>query len=272
MALTPFQRIVCRLIAENRVSSGEAYVAGGTALNELTGARRVSRDIDLFHDTDEALEATWAADRRLIEAHGFEVRVQRTRPSFVEAEVRGPDETVRIEWTRDSSFRFFPLVSHPEFGLTLHPVDLATNKVLALVGRVEVRDWIDVITSDERIQPLGYLAWAACGKDPGFGPASILEHAGRTSRYSAAEVARLAFAGEPPDAAELSRSWHRMLTEARAIVDALPPAQAGTCVLASGGDLCRASATDLPGLVSGGALQFHAGRIRGALPQLRSAE
>lgn len=272
MALTPFQRTICRVIAENRVSSGEAYVAGGTALNELTGASRLSRDIDLFHDTEEALEATWAADRRLIEAHGFEVRVQRTRPSFVEAEVRGPDEVVRIEWARDSSFRFFPLVSHPEFGLTLHPVDLATNKVLALVGRVEVRDWIDVITSDERIQPLGYLAWAACGKDPGFGPALILEHAGRTSRYSAAEVAQLAFAGAPPDAAELSRSWHRMLAEARAIVDALPPAQAGTCVLASGGDLCRAAAADLLALVSGGALQFHAGRIRGALPQLRSVE
>jgi hypothetical protein len=43
-----------------------------------------------------------------------------------------------------------------------------TNKLLALVGRVEVRDWIDIIESSERIQPLGYLAWAACGKDPGY--------------------------------------------------------------------------------------------------------
>ena len=31
----------------------------------------------------------------------------------------------------------------------------------------------------ERIQPLGYLAWAACGKDLGFSPVSILEHAAR---------------------------------------------------------------------------------------------
>jgi hypothetical protein len=31
---------------------------------------------------------------------------------------------------------------------------------------LEVRDWIDVIESHDRIQPLGFLAWAACGKDP----------------------------------------------------------------------------------------------------------
>jgi hypothetical protein len=56
------------------------------------------------------------------------------------------------------------------------------EKVLALVGRLEVRGWIDVIECDQRLQPLGYLAWAACGKDPGFSPAAILEHASRTAR------------------------------------------------------------------------------------------
>jgi hypothetical protein len=64
-------------------------------------------------------------------------------------------------------FRFFPLVEHDDLGLTLHPFDLATNKVLALVGRPEARDWIDAIDCHERLQPLGYLAWAACGKEPG---------------------------------------------------------------------------------------------------------
>ncbi len=80
-----------------------------------------------------------------------------------------------MQWSRDSAFRFFPLVRHDELGLTLHPFDLATNKVLALIGRLEARDWIDVINCHDRIQPLGYLAWAACGKDPGFSPASVLE-------------------------------------------------------------------------------------------------
>ena len=51
MALTEFQRAVCRLIAANRIATGESYVAGGVALNELLATPRISRDIDLFHDT-----------------------------------------------------------------------------------------------------------------------------------------------------------------------------------------------------------------------------
>ena len=58
MALTEFQRSVCRLIARSRIASGESYVAGGAALNELLAAPRVSRDMDLFHDTQSALEAS----------------------------------------------------------------------------------------------------------------------------------------------------------------------------------------------------------------------
>ena len=58
-------RCFCELIAANRIEQGESYVGGGVALNLLTGGRRVSRDIDLFHDTEAALDATWAADRAL---------------------------------------------------------------------------------------------------------------------------------------------------------------------------------------------------------------
>lgn len=63
MAITDFQRDICRLIARNRIERSESYVAGGVALNTLIDARRISRDIDLFHDTREALNATWDEDR-----------------------------------------------------------------------------------------------------------------------------------------------------------------------------------------------------------------
>jgi len=119
MALTELQRSVCRLIARNRVASGESYVAGAVALNELLGAARVSRDIDLFHDTEAAVDAAWIADRALLEADGFAVRAMRERPGFVEAEIRRAGQTVLMQWARDSAFRFFPLVEHPELGLTL---------------------------------------------------------------------------------------------------------------------------------------------------------
>lgn len=129
MALTPFQRRICRLIAENRIRSGEGYVAVGVALNTVTAAQRISQDIDLFHDTEAALDA--------------------------------------------------------------------------------------------------------------------------------------------PDATLLAQQWHRLLAEARDIVAALPPESAGMCVLEAAGELCRAPAPDLPGLVARNALLFHEGRIRGTLPRLR---
>ena len=100
----------------------------------------------------------------------FEVRGIRARRSFVEAEVAKDREAVRLE----------------------------------------VRDWVDLIHASDRLQPLGYLAWAACGKDPGFSPGGILEHAARSTSYSAGEVLALAFATEPPDPADLSRRWHAM--------------------------------------------------------------
>ena len=268
MALTRLQRAICQLLADNRIASGESYVAGAAALNELIAASRISRDVDVFHDTDEALAASWRADRQVLEASGFEVLVVRERPAFVEADVSTGDDRVRMEWARDSAFRFFPLLRHEEFGLTLHPFDLAANKVLALVGRLEVRDWIDVIQSHDRVQPLGYLAWAACAKDPGFGPQAILEAAARSARYSADEVAELAFAGPPPDAAQLGRAWHRMLDSAREILAVLPPAEVGTCVLDAAGGLYRGLAADLRDALDGGRIAFHRGRIRGALPQI----
>jgi hypothetical protein len=269
MALTSFQRTVCQLLARSRIASGESYLAGGATLNELLAAARVSRDLDLFHDTESALDASWQSDRQLLEGSGFSIHVVRERASFVEAEVRRSGETVLLQWVRDSAYRFFPLVPHPDLGVTLHPFDLATNKILALVGRLEVRDWVDTIECGERLQPLGYLAWAACGKDPGFSPLALIEHAARTARYSSIEVQTLAFSGSPPDAGDLSRRWRSQLAEAAAIIAALPIQEAGQCVLHRTGKLTREPAATLTEDFVRHELQFHAGSIRGALPQIR---
>lgn len=62
--------------------------------------------------------------------------------------------------------------------------------------RLEVRDWIDVLRTDAKLQPFGYITWAACGKDPGYNPKSGPTMArddchGRTDlRFAAARDAR----------------------------------------------------------------------------------
>jgi hypothetical protein len=244
-------------------------VAGGMALNEINLSSRISRDIDLFHDSTEAVRVSWENDRRLLVANGCEVEVVREHVSFVEAVVRSGGESVVLQWAPDSAYRFFPLVEHPDFGLTLHPFDLATNKVLALVGRLEARDWVDMIHSDASIQPLGYLAWAACSKDPGFSPQTIVEQAARSGRYSAAEISALSFEGPTPDASQLSRDWRAMLEQARQIIEKLPADQAGRCVLDQHGELLRVSPTELHKSLQAGRVRFHPGSLRGSFPVLR---
>jgi hypothetical protein len=112
------------------------------------------------------------------------------------------------------------------------------------------------------------LAWAAAGKDPGFGPGAILEGAARSSRYSTDEVAQLAFAGEPPDVRALAQTWHRMLDSAGQTIALLPPDQVGTCVLDQDDGLLRVEPADLVTAIAERRLRFRRGSIRGTLPRL----
>jgi hypothetical protein len=231
---------------------------------------RISRDLDVFSDTRAAVWRAWRADREQLETNGFEVSVVREAPGYVEADVRDADERLVVEWAQDSAFRFFPLVEHADLGLTLHPFDLATNKVLALVGRLEVRDWVDVIACHLHLQPLGLLAWAACGKDPGFTPAGILAHAGRSSRYVQADLNSLSFDGATPDAATLSRQWHEALAGATAYLDVLPAERAGAAVLTDRAALFRDDGVTLARALEAGRVVFHHGRIGGAWPVIKA--
>ena len=268
MPLTEYQKTVCRLLAAARIARGEGYVAGGAAINELLAAPRVSHDVDVFHDSQSALLGAWESDRQLLTQHGFTIQVLRELPAFIEAAVTKDGEGVIFQWLQDSAYRFFPLVTHPDFGLVLHPFDLATNKILALVGRVEIRDWVDIISCDRRLQPFGYLVWAASGKDLGLSPDFILAEAARSARYTRDEVKTLAFAGTPPDFADLAAAWRRMLGDAGQIINRLPEDFIGCCVCVRDGGLFKGSVEELATALGQDALVFHKGSFKGAWPQM----
>jgi len=270
VALTAFQRGVCRLLAGSR-KDRESYVAGGAALNTLLKASRRSRDVDLFHDTADAVRRTVEHDTRLLGESGYTLRFIRQAPTFAEVLVEREADSTLIQWVQDSAYRFFPLVEHEDLGLALHPFDLATNKVLAMAGRLEPRDWIDLMTCHQRLQPLGYLIWAACGKDPGFSPVSLLQEMRRSSRYSQAELDLLDFDGPKLDAASLGGQWHSMLRDAGTICDTLPEEMAGTCVCQGTEGLCTAGPGELPQFLREGRVWFHTGVIGGAWPTFPGA-
>ncbi len=266
MALNSLQLTVLRLLADRRKRSGEAYVAGGVALNYVLQAPRLSRDIDFFHDTDTALAESFRCDRETLQQAGLVVEVHRESRAFVEASVLEKESGLLIQWVRDSAYRFFPLIEDDLLGLTMHPLDLATNKMLALVGRLEPRDWVDAISCHTKLQRLGYLIWAACGKDEGYGPGMMLDGASR-QRYTQMELDLLDFEGERPAASVLSRVFKEAVVEAKVILDALPEAEIGCCLLRQDGTPYSEAPDRLAADLSlGNVIRFHKGSIGGVWP------
>ena len=267
MALSEFQSSILRLLAQNRRTAEGSYVAGGLALNHSLGTPRLSRDIDIFSDSIEAMYTSWKLDHASLVEHGYSVKVIREIRTFIEAEIVKDGECTEIQWGADSSFRFFPLCEDEITGFTLHPIDLAANKLSALVGRTEPRDWIDVIESIRNLQPLIYLLSAACGKDPGFSPTSMLEYIARR-RYTQLEIDACIIPAGAYNAAELCQFWREEISRARQDVMVFPRDKAGTCVLDKAGTPFRGALEELSVAINSGDVIFHEGRICGAWPKI----
>ncbi|MBF0162719.1 MAG: hypothetical protein HQL88_10585 [Magnetococcales bacterium] len=206
-------------------------MAGASVLNRE--GPRFSDDVDIFHDREESVALASAADTRWLTANGFTIQWLRRQPGLHAAVVRRRSEQTRLEWVRDSDYRFFPTVADEWFGYRLHIVDLATNKALAAAGRREPRDVLDLLYIHKHHLPLGAVIWAAVAKDPGYSPESLITEIRRNARYRADDYADLALV-EPVDAAAVSQSLRRCLDEADSFVRAMPVGKEGLLFLSNG--------------------------------------
>ena len=269
MALTRFQREVCRLLAANRIAGGESYVAGGTALNELSGGARISRDIDLFHDTAEALEAAWESDRASSWPTDLTWPSLRERPAFVEALVA--QGTIACSWSgrRDSAFRFFPLVQHMRISassFTLRPGDEQGAGSRRADWRCAIASTSSTCDAEDPAPRLSRVGGVRQG--PGVQPRRD-PRASRTLRALLAERTgrarfRRSAAGPRGGRARLARAARAGSRDRRA------PARRGSREMCSG-----PVRPPLPGIadrlqsdLAAGRLVFHAGSIRGAFPSV----
>jgi hypothetical protein len=142
-------------------------------------------------------------------------------------------------------------------------MDLAINKVLALVGRDEARDFLDVIDIMESTLPLGALLWAAAGKDPGFTPLALLELLQRRGTYRPEDFARLHLA-LPLDLVALKERWRSALTDAAAFIRARPPDEMGCLYY----DLSNETFVAPRGAVAAQHIALHFGLPGGVLPRV----
>jgi hypothetical protein len=192
MPLTAFQKEVLTVLAANR--GEESHFAGGIVLNAPEDSARFSRDFDIFHEV--AAEVVRASERDVasLRAAGFTVQTSsrygewEKETTFRKARVTSGADGVEIDWAADSAFRFFPIERDPALGWRLHLFDAATNKALTLAARTETRDYVDILEFHKQF-PLAAICWAACGKDPGFTPLSLLNMMRRFARVDPTELA-----------------------------------------------------------------------------------
>jgi hypothetical protein len=261
MPLTAFQSDILRILAANR--NPNSHVAGGAVINRADASFRYSDDLDIFHDAAESVAICAEADAEALLAAGCSVEWKFRREGSFRAEVSRGQEQCRLDWSYDSAFRFFPAEPDEIFGYCLHTADLATNKMLALGGRTEFRDFLDILYLNDSYLSLGAIAWAACGKDPGYTPSLLLDMANRHIRFQDDDLK-----GEhlvrPLDLRELKKHWLRAREQAEALFLALPEDELGCLYLGVGNQ----PVTPDPANKSFFTLKRHRGCVGGAWPKI----
>ena len=249
------------MIARNR--NPDSFIAGATVLHQSPTSPRASRDVDVFHDTTESLARSVEADTAVLQSAGYEIELGREQETFRRAIVRLAGRGTKLEWVFDSAFRFFPIEPDPDLGWRLNFWDAGTNKVRALFGRHEFRDFVDVHYLHYHHLHFGALVWAASGKDGGLTPQMILEWTRRQAFYTPEQVKEVQVSA-PLDLVQMRHDWMGMVDEAEGLLDKLPPAESGCLYLNSDSKpVCPDPAS--PNFAK---LTRHYGSVKGAWPQI----
>jgi hypothetical protein len=259
--LTAFHKEVAHVLAAHR--NPESHVAGGAVINRSDDSIRYSDDLDFFHDVAESVSVCAMKDIQTLRDRAYSVDLLLSQPGHYRATVSRGDNSVRLDWTTDSAFRFFPVEEDKDFGYCLHRADLATNKVLALAGREEIRDFLDIIYLDSSYLDLGAIVWAACGKDPGYTPSLLLDLTNRHVRFHERDLAAENL-NRPIDLRDLKKQWIAGRERAEDLIAKLPGEELGCLYL----DHENKPVMPDPSDPSFPLLRRHFGSVRGAWPKI----
>lgn len=175
--LSPLQEQVAGIIAG--LEEAEDFVlAGGGALIARGDVHRQTRDLDFFGLTAAAVDRLVPAVDRALREAGFVVHHLQENPGFARLVVESADDRTAVDLAADA--RLFPAEPR-RLAPMLSGEELAVDKVLALFGRAEARDFVDLMAVESRYG-LDRLCELAVEKDRGFTPALFAEMLGRFGR------------------------------------------------------------------------------------------
>jgi hypothetical protein len=172
--MDPFHERLARVALDVAASYGFA-LAGGYAVQAHGFLDRPSADVDLFaeassgSDFSQAVDAVIAAYRQ----NGLEADAEVRSSTFARLSVTSGEERAKVELGVDWRKKEPILLA---LGPVLDADDAVANKVCALFGRAEVRDYVDVaaILASGRYSKEDLVRLAA-EHDPGFDPAWFAE-------------------------------------------------------------------------------------------------
>lgn len=146
------------------------YLTGGTALSAFFLKHRRSNDLDFFTNIEELILPISQKLETSLKKEVLTVERSRGFHSFVELSVSSSDESTVVHFALDSPYRFEqPSYSEEIPGIKVDSlIDMAANKLLALFGRAELRDFIDIYFLLKGHFSKTDLIAKAGQKDPGF--------------------------------------------------------------------------------------------------------
>lgn len=161
--LDDLQQRIALAVAE--LDEGDGFVlAGGGALIVLGVISRSTQDLDYFTTRPEDVQPLADALIASLQLSGMKINVEQTTPTFVRLVVSLGDSQTRVDLSADARM-LEP--THTKFGVALSIEELAIDKVLAIFGRAEARDFIDLVALQQRFG-LPHLFHLAKQKDLGF--------------------------------------------------------------------------------------------------------
>lgn len=175
--LSPLQEQVAEIIAGLDEAAGFA-LAGGGALIVRGDIQRQTHDLDFFGLTADAVDLLLPAVERALQAARLVVRSVQTSRGFARLIVENDEDRTELDLGTDA--RLFPAEPGRPAPL-LSAEELAVDKVLAVFGRAEARDFADLMAVEPRYG-LDRLCQLAAEKDRGFLPSVFAEMLGQFAR------------------------------------------------------------------------------------------
>jgi hypothetical protein len=175
--LSDLQLRVARIIA-GLIEAEDFALAGGAALIVRGDVERATRDLDFFGTSPDAVDRLVPAAQLALQGAGLQVDRLIESPGFTRFVVA--DQLERTEVDLGSDARLFPAEAGPGFDL-LSSEEFAADKVLAVFGRAEARDYVDLMAIEPRFG-LARLFELAREKDSDFNPVVFTEMLDRFPR------------------------------------------------------------------------------------------